>query len=211
MTGMLARTEKLWAAQDRHTGDRFRLFSAVAAAVVAQTVLYPGSFVDLAPSFVFGEVTYVDLDRRAAHFFADTEGVDEIIAANAPAHGPRSVTFLHRDYREALDLEPESFDLLVSLYAGFVSEHCTEHLRIGGRLLVNPSHGDAAMASIDHRYRLAGVVIARPGRYRVSTEALEEYLVPKKPQTITAEALHERGRGIGYTRSPFAYLFERVA
>ncbi|MCB0954415.1 MAG: hypothetical protein KDB13_17160, partial [Microthrixaceae bacterium] len=92
----------------------------------------------------------------------------------------------------------------------FVSEHCTEHLRVGGSLLVNPSHGDAAMASIDPRYELSGVVIADSGRYRVDTTDLEGYLVPKKPQAVTVAALHETGRAIGYTRSPFAYLFTRI-
>ena len=80
-------------------------------------------------------------------------GVDEIISAHQADDGARSVTFLAEDYRNELGLNEQSFDLLVSLYAGFISEHCTKYLRIGGSLLVNPSHGDAAMASIDPRYR----------------------------------------------------------
>ncbi len=67
------------------------------------------------------------------------------------------------------------------------------------------------MASIDPRYRLAGVVISGSGDYRVDTKNLESYLIPKRPQEITIETLHERGRGIGYTKSPFAYLFTRIA
>ena len=105
----------------------------------------------------------------------------------------------------------ESFDLLVSLYASFISEACTRYLRVGGTLLVNPSHGDAAMASIDPRYELSGVVTSRSGDYRVTTENLDSYLVPKKPVDITPELLHERGRGIAYSKSPFAYLFERAS
>jgi len=76
---MKRRTQELWAKQDQHTGDRWRLFSAVAEAVDATTVLYPGSFVDVAPSFVFPAVTYVDADDRAAAFFDDRAGVAEII------------------------------------------------------------------------------------------------------------------------------------
>lgn len=66
------------------------------------------------------------------------------------------------------------FDLLISLYAGFVSEHCTCHLRNGGLLLVNSSHGDAAMASIDDRYRLVGVVSSRAGAlgHAISSDSL---------------------------------------
>lgn len=204
-------TEKLWAKQNQHDGDRLRLFAAVPGHVEASRVLYPGSFVDLAASFVFPAVTYVDVDRRAARFFADREGVDEIIAANQTTAGARLVEFVAGDYADDLGLADESFDLLISLYAGFISEHCTRYLRIGGHLLVNPSHGDAAMASIDERYRLAAVIISGGSHgYRVDTRDLDTYLVPKKPQPVSVERLHELGRGIGYTRSPFAYLFERI-
>jgi len=206
---MKAKTAELWAKQDQHQGDRWRLFSAVGQTIEADTVLYPGSYVDLAPSFVFRSVTYLDVDKRAPGFFADTEGVAELIAQHEGPPEP-DVTFIHGDYTDPLDLPEEHFDLLVSLYAGFISEHCTQHLKIGGTLLVNPSHGDAAMASIDPRYVLAGVVKSSSGNYRVDTSDLDSYLIPKKPQVITRESLHQSGRGIGYTKSPFAYLFTRA-
>ncbi len=203
-------TAKLWAKQDQHEGDRRRLFTAVATALKAKTVLYPGSFVDIAPSFVFESVTYLDLDKRAARFFADTEGVAEIVAGNGGPARP-DISFVHGDYALEHDLPEEHFDLLVSLYAGFVSEHCTHHTKIGGTLLVNPSHGDAAMASIDPRLSLTGVVLSRSGSYRIEREQLERFLIPKKEQEITVETLHASGRGIAYTTSPFAYLFTRVS
>lgn len=206
---MRPKTAELWAKQDQHEGDRWRLFSAVAEAIDASSVLYPGSYVDVAPSFVFESVTYLDVDKRAPRFFADIDGVREIVANHGGPADP-DITFIHGDYTDTLDLPTDHFDLLVSLYAGFISEHCTQHLRIGGTLLVNPSHGDTAMASIDPRYELSGVVISRSGNYRVDTTGLDTYLVPKKPQAITVEGLHTSGRGIGYTKSPFAYLFTRV-
>lgn len=203
-------TRSLWSEQDRHEGDRFHLFSAVRAAVGGDAVLYPGSFVDIAASGVYPTVTYIDTDTRATRFFADKEGVAEIIASmsGTPDH---TVAFYHADYRADLPITPESFDVLVSLYAGFVSEHCTQYLRKGGTLLVGPSHGDTAMASIDPRYTLSGVVTSRSGTYTVSDDQLDTYLIPKKPTELTPAILHERRRGIAYTRSPFAYLFRRTA
>lgn len=206
---MESRTARLWDKQNQHEGDRLGLFTAVAEAVEANSVLYPGSFVDVAASFVFPATTYVDTDRRADQFFADVDGVGEIIAANVIDDRPRSFDFVPGDYRQDLGLADQSFDLLVSLYAGFISEHCTRYLRIGGALLVNASHGDAAMASIDPRYELVAVVESGNDRYRLDHDHLDTYLVPKKPQTVTADTLHDLGRGIAYTRSPFAYLFRR--
>jgi hypothetical protein len=159
---------------------------------------------------VFETVTYLDSDRRAAAFFDDRAGIAEIIEQH---DGPRSpdITFIGGDYTDALDLPDDHFDLLVSLFAGFVSEHCTRYLRIGGTLLVNSSHGDAAMASIDPRYELAGVVLSRNGDYRVASNDLDTYLVPTKDQLVTVDSLHRTGRGVAYSRSPFAYLFTRTA
>jgi hypothetical protein len=206
---MVNRTSVLWEKQDSHKGDRKRLFTAIRDHLGDCGVLYPGSYVDVAPSFVFSSVTYVDLDLRAARFFADGDGVTDIITSEGgPVTG--ETRFVHGDYTTDLGLEAESFDLLVSLYAGFVSEACTETLKVGGVLLVAPSHGDAAMASINPRYVLTGVVTSRSGTYRVSTHNLGGYLVPKTEVTITPTLLHNRRRGIPYTKSPFAYLFTRT-
>jgi hypothetical protein len=134
---MEERTRKLWDKQNRHPGDRDRLFAAVAEAVPeVSTALYPGSYVDVAPSFVFDAVTYVDIDRRAERFFADSDGVNEIIAKSRTAHTPATWDFIPSDYSN-LSLPDKQFDLLISLYAGFVSEHCTSFLRHGGHLLAN--------------------------------------------------------------------------
>lgn len=207
---MLPKTAELWAKQNQHDGDRWRLFRAIADAVECTSVLYPGCYVDITPSFVFPSVTYVDIDKRAPRFFGDAAGVREIIAAHDGPADPE-VAFIHADYSAALDLPDAHYDLLVSLYAGFVSEHCSQHVCLGGTLLVNPSHGDAAMASIDPRYELSGAIISSRGAYRVDRTDLENRLIPRKPQAITVEQLHESCRGIAYTNPAFAYLFTRVA
>ena len=207
---MLERTRKLWDLQNRTEGDRLRLFTAVRDAVGGSSVLYPGSFVDVAASFVWPSVVYNDADRRAARFFDDRDGIGEILAQYGVEPTERDITFVAGDYTSDLGLDDESVDLLISLYAGFISEHCTRHLRLGGFLLVNPSHGDAAMASIDERYRFHGAIVARSGSHRVVTTGLDRFLVPKRSVEITRESLHESGRGVAYTTPAFAYLFERI-
>jgi hypothetical protein len=203
------RTLAMWQKQDVHRGDRKRLFTTVKAVVGDGPVLYPGSYVDVAASMAFSSVTYVDVDKRAARFFEDTESVSEIIVSQGESR-IATVSFVHGDYTSGLGFEPESFDLLVSLYAGLVSEACTDYLRIEGVLLVAPSHGDTALASIDPRYELSGVVTSRSGDYRVRADNLHTYLIPKTAVSITPQSIHERGRGISYTKSPFAYLFTRT-
>lgn len=201
--------ERLWARQSRLPGDRWRLVRAVGEAIEATSVLYPGSFVDVGPSFVFPSVTYVEEDARAARVLADEAAVRGIVARREGAPVDAGIRFIRGDDTKNPGLRGAAFDLLVSRYAGFVSEHCTECLSVGGVLLVDPSQRDAAMASIDPRYRLVGVVLARSGRYRVRATGLEEYLIPRSSAAPTPERLHRLGRGIGYTRSAFAHLFAR--
>ena len=174
-----------------------------------RTVLYPGSWVDVTASFVWPEVTYLDSDRRARQFFDDVDGVDELLAQRAGT--APTWHFLARDYTDELPLADAAYDLLVSLYAGLISEHCTQHLRIGGLLLANSSHGDVAMAHLDGRYELAGVVERDGEGYRVRTDGLDRHLVPKKQGLdVTPELIRSTGRGIAYTTAPAAYLFRRV-
>lgn len=205
---MTDKTKALWEKQDAHKGDRWRLFQAVAAVFAAEKVLYAGSYVDIAPSFVFDDVTYADVDKRAAGFFADGDGVRQIVADHGGSADAR-IVFLHGDYR-SLELKEQSFDLLISLYAGLISEACGHLLRIGGQLLANSSHGDAELAGLDPRFDLAAVVTSAGGSYRVSDTNLDSFMIPKKPQTVTAEGIKRSGRGIAYTKSPFAYLFRRI-
>ena len=209
---MEAQTRKLWDKQNQHAGDRERLFKAVANAIPsATTALYAGSYVDVAASFAWPTVTYVDVDKRAARFFEDADGIEELLTEHGVDPQVHTAQFIHSDYSSDLGLADESFDLLISLYAGLISAHCTRFVRVGGFLLVNPSHGDAAMASIDPRYRLHAVVTSRSGDYSVSDKNLDSYLIPKRDIEVTAQLIQDSGRGIGYTKSPFAYLFERVS
>lgn len=174
-------------------------------------MLYPGSFVDIAPSFVWPLVTYVDTDRRAERFFDDRDGVRELLAEHGVVPGAHDVRFVGADYRRDLPLDDESFDLLLQLYTGPAVEHVTRYLAPGGVLLANASHGDAALAALDPRYELLAAVESRSGDYRVVGGGLERFMVPKKPVELTATMIRASGRGIAYTRSAFAYLFRRLA
>ncbi len=115
--------------------------------------------------------------------------------------------FLHADYTADLPLRDADFDLIISLYAGFVWEHCRRHLAPGGLLLANTSHGDASLAALDPDLTLVAAVHHRGDSYRVDTADLDAFLVPKVAASATADLIHRRGRGVAYTRTAFAYVF----
>jgi hypothetical protein len=95
------RTLAMWQKQDVHRGDRKRLFTTVKAVVGDGPVLYPGSYVDVAASMAFSSVTYVDVDKRAARFFEDTESVSEMIVSQGGSR-TATVSFVMATTRAAL-------------------------------------------------------------------------------------------------------------
>jgi hypothetical protein len=197
-----------WSQYRESIGDRSSLFEALADRFPAQRALYPGSYVDLSPSTAFRSVTYVDTDARAARFFADTALVHAELDGRTRRGAGVEVRFLAADYTVPLDVPDDSMDLLISLFAGPVWDHARRYLRRGGWLLANTSHGDASLAALDPSLRLAAVVQLRGGRYRIVVDGLEEYLIPKRSEAADADRIRTSGRGIAYTRTAFAYLFQ---
>ena len=188
--------------------ERFGMFESLASQLSIERVLYPGSFVHVTPSFIFPRATYVDMDKRAKQFFTTPE-LQQLISKRKIYSQEAQIKFHHQDYTQCLPECDESFELLISQYAGFVSQSCKQYLKIGGWLLANNSHGDASMASLDDDYELVGMVNRRSDKFSFNVNKLEGYFVPKKQVPITKEYLEKIQRGVGYQKSAFAYVFKR--
>ena len=67
------------------------------------------------------------------------------------------IKFHKADYREGINEEKESFDLLISLSGGFVSQYCGSYLKKEGLLFVNNEHYDATKAFVDENFLPIGV------------------------------------------------------
>lgn len=191
--------------------ERRGLFQSLQEKHHIQSALYPGSFAHITPSFYIPHVVYVDSDKQAKKFFQDEASVSKIIAQNKIYTQEPSFRFLPLDYYKPLDLTEQSFDLLISSYAGFVSQPGKKYLKIGGILLANNSHGDAGLAKIDQDYELIGVVNGRQEKYTISEKNLDEYFIPKKQITLTRDYLEQLGKGVGYTKTANFYIFQRIA
>jgi hypothetical protein len=171
--------------------------------------IYPGSYIHISPSFVYPYVVYIDSDKNAIKFF-NHSAHEEIVKERKEYPEDPQIVFHGIDYKNLIDDYRSRFDLLISQYAGFISEACKPYLKIGGYLLVNNSHGDAGMASIDRDYQLLATLHRRSSKYQLSTTSLEDYFIPKKDIIVTRELLLERKKGVGYTKTATLYLFQKV-
>jgi hypothetical protein len=190
--------------------ERLDLFHLLRERFAIRRAIYPGSFVHITPSFVISDTAYVEMDKRAKKFFENSE-LKEFVSSRKDYSGEAKIAFYAQDYQKKIAGEDERYDLLISQYAGFISKHCKRYLKIGGLLLVNNSHGDASMASINDSYRLIAVVLKSGSKHRVSEKNLAEYFVPKKEVDVTEEYLEEIQKGIGYKKTASSYIFQRVS
>ncbi|MBN1667320.1 MAG: hypothetical protein JW862_09525 [Anaerolineales bacterium] len=173
-------------------------------------VIYPGSYIHIAPSFIYSDVVYIDSDTKAKKYFHSNE-LNFLVNERKEYIEDPKITFLGVSYETPLKEFHASFDLMISQYAGFISYTCKDYLRIGGYLLVNNSHGDAGLAAIDEDYQLISIVQKTRGKYRLSSTLLEKYFIPKQNILYTKDLLIKIGKGVGYTKTAPLYVFKRIS
>jgi len=188
--------------------ERTELFRILSEKFDLQRGLYPGSFTHITPAFYIPEMVFVDTDKRCPRFFADGDLLD-YIAARKQYPQAATIQFHRADFSTEIAEPLHSFDLLLSFYAGFISDYCTRYLRPQGILVVNNSHGDAPLAYLNPQYQLIGVVNRRAERFTLSFDDLASYFQPKSGKPLHRETLLETGRGPAYTKAPYAYIFQK--
>jgi hypothetical protein len=190
--------------------EQIDLFRLIKRTYKVTKAIYPGSFIHISPSFIFPDVVYIDSDKNAIKFFKSDKLITLVSERKEYNEAPK-ITFHGIDYKSPIDKLHHQFDLLISQYAGFISDTCKEYLKIGGFLLVNNSHGDAGLASIDEDFRLISTVHKSGGKYRLSQTSLEKYFIPKRKIKVTKEMLFKTGKGAAYTKTAPLYVFQRIS
>ncbi|TFG06255.1 MAG: class I SAM-dependent methyltransferase [Promethearchaeota archaeon] len=190
--------------------ERLGLFQNLKKEYLIKKALYPGSYAHITPAFVFPTVIFNDVYKKLLEFY-DSDEVFKYINKTKEYPGEPFYSYIHGDYYKKLSIEEESFDLLISQYAGFVSRACRRYLKVKGILVVNNSHGDASMASLSPCYEFIAVINKRGKKYTHSTRNLDQYFIPKKKNEITEAYLEKHRHGVGYTKTATDYIFKRTS
>lgn len=190
--------------------ERKELFRVLSEQFLLKKGLYPGSFVHVTPSFFIREMVYVDTDNRCKKFFFEKKTTEFIIKKRQYSQKP-IVRFHHTDFLKEIAEEKNTFDILISLYSGFVSKYCRKYLKKEGILLVNNSHGDASLAFLDKNFKFIGVFKRNGERFKFVSDDLNTYFITKTGKPIERAKIESTMRGAGFTRTAYAYIFKRVA
>ena len=186
-------------------GNRTDLYKAVVMKHDIHTAIYPGSHIDIAPSFIIPEVTYIDNFKGAIKFFKHMDLIEEYIEKNKKYPDIHKINFLGQDYTLPLDIEP--VDLIISQYAGFVGQATKHYLKMNGILLCNDSHGDATLARFDESFEFIGII---DEKNRIQRNELERYFILPKQKTVDLQAVKETMKGPKYTLPAENYVFRKI-
>jgi len=186
-------------------GNREQIYRVIQANFGVKRALYPGSHIDIGPSLYIEHVTYVDTYKGAMRFFRDLDKVKTYIDDHKTYEGASTVVFYGVDYYQ-LDLK-ETYDLVISQFAGFVGQATKKYLRSGGILLVNDSHGDASLAYLDPEFDLVGVI---DDQAIIRTDHLDRYFKFARPRVIDASWIREQMKGPKYKHMASNYIFKRL-
>jgi len=114
-------------------------------------VVYPGSFIHLAPSYSFSNVTYIDVYENIGDFF-EQDDVKKYVDLHKIYDEKTSIIYRNESYMTSQG----KFDLMISSNAGSISMDCINLLKQGGLLLVNNGNNDADNAFENECYTYLG-------------------------------------------------------
>ncbi len=176
--------------------------------------LYPGSYVHITPALVFPQVVFVDSLKGIGEALADSRLLKYIHSHKSYPEG--ALIRCHEQDYQSWNAEPEeSFDLLISLNAGFISQSVKRFLRPGGLLLANDGHYDARRTFTDPDYRLMGGFSGGEFRLNTSVDTLSSYFKTARGSPLTLEMVEADARRppskarFNPAVSPIAYLFQK--
>ena len=189
-------------------GDRYELYKVVAQTFQIEAAIYPGSHVDITPSFVIPKITYIDNFSGSIKFFADLESIRGYIDQHKDYAQPCEVAFLPNDYTDEMEIAP--VDLIISQYAGFVGQSTKQYLKPGGIMLCNDSHGDATHAKMDADYEFLGVVENNENGYRINFDEISKYFLLPKEKQIDLNIVRSKMKGLKYSTNAENYVFRKI-
>lgn len=186
-------------------GSRLALYREVRDCYNIKSAIYPGSFIDIDPSLVIENVTYIDNFKGAVNFFKkNTLAIYEYLEKHKEYDSPCKFNFIGEDYTNNLIVD--KVDLIISQYAGFVTQYTKKYLKSGGIVLSNDSHGDATLANFDKDFILIAVINSDN---KIDVTNLDSYFKLPKGKIINLDIVKKKMKGLKYTKNPNNYIFRK--
>jgi len=178
--------------------EREGLFKLLKDEYNCSTVLYPGSSIHITPSFYFQHVVYVDISETAKEFFQQNQILLSIVNSNKKYRQSAYIQFFHCDYTKKLPLRENNYDLLLSIYAGGITESCTKYIKPGGIIVSNNHQNDAQQALKDPSIKLEAVIRRKGKKYHIENSTGEKALNALQKHSVPLRSMKSSSSGLKY-------------
>jgi hypothetical protein len=196
---------KEYIAYSNKIGNRIDMYREVIKKYNIHSILYPGSHIDISPSFLVPSVIYVDSFIGTKRFFKSKDDIINFIEEKREYDKKVDLSFYGIDYNEHLDIN--KVDMIISQFAGFVGQVSKKYLKKNGILLCNDSHGDATLAYMDDDYEFIGVI---NHNNLIEFDNLSKYFKFKRERDIDLKKVKETMKGPKYIKRAKSYIFQLV-
>ncbi len=190
--------------------ERAGLFELIKAEYGCNTVLYPGCSIHITPSFYFQHVVYVDISELAKEFFQDDQNILSIINSNKKYKQSAYIQFIHSDYTKKLSVRENNFDLLLSIYAGGITESCKKYIKPGGIIVSNNHHNDAQQALKDSSFRLEALIRRKGKKYHMENGTGEEMFKVLQEHSMPLRYMKNSSSGMKYVDNEYYFVFRKI-
>lgn len=190
--------------------ERAGLFKLIKDEYGCSTVLYPGCSIHITPSFYFQHVVYVDISETARKFFRDNQNILSIINSNKKYKQSAYIQYIHSDYTMELPVKENNYDLLLSIYAGGVTESCRKYIKTGGIILSNNHQNDALQALNDSYVRLEALIRRKGKKYHIENCTDEKMLKALQGHSMTSKSMRNSGSGMEYVDNEHYFVFRKI-
>jgi hypothetical protein len=189
------------------------IFRILKAMLNPQKVLYPGCHRHITPSLFFSTVDYIDCDPKVGKLYTDPKAL-AYVEENKEYKEETVINFDCKDFNANIGFAG-SYDLLISLSAGFVSTPCERYLKEKGYLFVNDAHSDASTAYLNENFKLVGMYDRTKEKFDDDSAILAGCFHTKDGKKLT-KAHVEKGakdakfkRSLGLLSESMFYLFQK--
>lgn len=190
--------------------ERTGLFELIKDAYGCITVLYPGCSIHITPSFYFQHIVYVDISEKAKEFFQDNKNILSIVNSNKKYKQSAYIQYIHSDYTMELPLRENNYDLLLSIYAGGVTESCRKYIKTGGIILSNNHQNDALQALNDSYVRLEALIRRKGKKYHIENCTDEKMLKGPQGHSRTLKGMKNSNSGMEYVDNEYYFVFRKI-
>eukprot|EP01080_Neovahlkampfia_damariscottae_P008266 gene8266-91_t len=152
-------------------------------------VFYPGCHRHITASLVFPDVIYLDSYKNVGTCFNDPS-ILEFVKENKIYKTETKIHFECKDFNETMKEKIDTFDLIISLSAGIISEPCEKYLKPNGILFVNNSHSDAFKAFLmEDKFELLSIY--QNDKFITDQDSLDNCFLTTKDEKISNEKFEE--------------------